>query len=83
MRHNHCDEGDAEGQVKLEKKHFECDIKGCSFKADSIKGLKEHKSSSHKKTKWYLNKHRFKCKWCDHTTVCQGGYSIDIFKLTL
>ena len=72
MRHNHVEDG---VKIKTEKKLFSCDFKGCTFQADTIKGLKEHKSKHSKP--WYLNR-KFKCKWCDFVTVCQGGNSVEL-----
>ena len=58
------------GQVAVEPKHFSCDVKGCDFKADTIKCLKDHKHKDHKVTQDQKTRN-FKCRWCDHSTVCQ------------
>ena len=75
LRHNHNDDGSETMPVKSEKMQFSCDFKGCSFQAESIKELRDHKNSSHKKIPWYQNR-KFQCKWCDHTTTCQVGFLI-------
>ena len=55
------------------KEYFSCEFDGCSFKAKTIKGLKDHKESHKAKgpSKTLV------CRWCNYTTT-SGQYHLTL-----